>query len=56
VDGNFIDIVTLTIPLFHFFGRIGCFLGGCCFGVESSYGFIRAEGLIPRPLGRYEGY
>lgn len=24
----------LTIPLivFHFFGRIGCFLGGCCYG------------------------
>ncbi|MCD7904454.1 MAG: prolipoprotein diacylglyceryl transferase [Clostridiales bacterium] len=22
------------IPLFHFFGRIGCFLAGCCYGIE----------------------
>lgn len=22
------------IPLFHCFGRIGCFLGGCCYGIE----------------------
>jgi len=32
------DIVTPAIPLFHFFGRIGCFLGGCCFGIKSSFG------------------
>lgn len=24
------------IPLFHFFGRIGCFLAGCCYGIEYS--------------------
>lgn len=24
-----------VIPLFHMFGRIGCFLGGCCYGMES---------------------
>jgi phosphatidylglycerol:prolipoprotein diacylglycerol transferase len=35
-----IEIVTPTIPLFHFFGRIGCFLNGCCFGVKSSIGFM----------------
>lgn len=23
------------IPLFHAFARIGCFFGGCCYGVES---------------------
>lgn len=28
------------IPLFHFFGRIGCFLGGCCHGLESKFGFV----------------
>lgn len=33
------DIVAPAIPLFHSFGRIGCFLGGCCFGLESSLGF-----------------
>jgi phosphatidylglycerol:prolipoprotein diacylglycerol transferase len=25
--------------LFHFWGRLGCFLYGCCFGIESSIGF-----------------
>jgi phosphatidylglycerol:prolipoprotein diacylglycerol transferase len=35
-----IEIVTPAIPLFHFFGRIGCFLNGCCFGVKGSIGFM----------------
>lgn len=26
------SIFTPTFPLFHFFGRIGCFLAGCCYG------------------------
>lgn len=34
------DISACFAPLFHAFGRIGCFLGGCCFGVESRFGFI----------------
>ncbi len=25
-----------AIPLFHFFGRIGCFLAGCCYGIPYS--------------------
>lgn len=29
----FLDIVCVYIPLAHSFGRIGCFLAGCCFGV-----------------------
>ncbi|MCL2600567.1 MAG: prolipoprotein diacylglyceryl transferase [Treponema sp.] len=36
---NHVDILAVCIPLFHFFGRIGCFLGGCCFGIESTLGF-----------------
>lgn len=36
---NFLDIYAVLTPLFHTFGRIGCFLGGCCYGVESSIGF-----------------
>lgn len=36
---SYIGIGTLCIPLFHFIGRIGCFLSGCCYGVESSFGF-----------------
>ena len=26
------DILGLAIPLFHTFGRIGCFFAGCCYG------------------------
>ncbi len=33
------NIYAVSIPLFHIFGRIGCFLGGCCYGIESEFGF-----------------
>lgn len=42
----FSDIVATIIPLFHFFGRIGCFLVGCCYGVESHIGFTYQHSLI----------
>ncbi len=29
-----IRIVIPTVPLFHAFGRIGCFMAGCCHGIE----------------------
>ncbi len=35
---NVSDICAPMVPLFHTFGRIGCFFGGCCFGIESKYG------------------
>lgn len=34
------DIAASMIPLFHVFGRLGCFFSGCCYGVESSFGFV----------------
>lgn len=34
-----LDIYAVLVPLFHAFGRVGCFLGGCCYGVESAFGF-----------------
>ena len=34
------DLTACVIPFFHFFGRIGCFLAGCCYGVESKIGFV----------------
>ncbi len=37
---NVTDMYSVVIPLFHVFGRIGCFLAGCCYGIESSFGFI----------------
>lgn len=30
------DISAATIPLFHGFARIGCFFGGCCYGLPYS--------------------
>lgn len=33
------DTTAEAIPLFHAFGRLGCFFGGCCYGIESSVGF-----------------
>ncbi len=42
------DLFGVCIPLFHVFGRIGCFLSGCCYGVESSFGFVvHGNTLIP---------
>jgi len=37
------------IPAGHCLGRIGCFLGGCCFGspTDSVFGVIFPEGTIP---------
>lgn len=44
----FKDIFATVIPLFHCFGRIGCFFGGCCFGIESDFGFITyTNTLVP---------
>ncbi len=40
------DIAACGIPLFHFFGRIGCFLGGCCYGKESEIGFHYESAII----------
>ncbi len=28
------------IPLFHSIARVGCFMGGCCYGVISKFGFV----------------
>ena len=29
---DWFEISTIPVVIFHFFGRIGCFLGGCCYG------------------------
>lgn len=33
-DIELMNLIVITIPLFHGFGRIGCLFAGCCFGVE----------------------
>lgn len=34
------DMLAVCIPLFHALARVGCFLGGCCYGIESKWGFV----------------
>jgi phosphatidylglycerol:prolipoprotein diacylglycerol transferase len=46
-----LDFVTPGIPLFHFFGRIGCFLAGCCFGIESSFGVTFHHSIVDEANG-----
>ena len=36
-DRSIMDILAVCIPLFHAFARIGCFTGGCCYGIESDF-------------------
>ncbi len=31
-----LDVLAVTIPLFHAIARIGCFFGGCCFGKQNN--------------------
>ena len=40
------DFLVPVIPLFHFFGRIGCFLSGCCYGIESHIGFTYKYSIV----------
>ena len=40
--GVFYNFCTPAFPLFHFWGRIGCFFAGCCYGIESHFGFPMA--------------
>ncbi len=34
-------LITPCFPLFHAFGRVGCFMSGCCYGIPCSFGFAR---------------
>ncbi|MGN1084787.1 MAG: prolipoprotein diacylglyceryl transferase, partial [Lachnospiraceae bacterium] len=46
------DLFAVTIPLFHAFARVGCFLGGCCYGIESRWGFAAHNNtLVPEVNG-----
>lgn len=35
---DFINYFIPGFPVFHFFGRIGCFLSGCCYGIPFPLG------------------
>lgn len=43
---NALDLYAVVTPLFHTFGRIGCFFGGCCYGREWSHGVLIAENRL----------
>lgn len=45
------DFLGLMLPLWCGFVRIGCFLGGCCFGVPWKYGVLYSDRLYRDPTG-----
>lgn len=46
-----LDITAPVIPLFHFFGRLGCFAAGCCYGAESAWGPVFTRAIPPEANG-----
>lgn len=44
---RYTDVIAPAVPLFHAFGRVGCFCGGCCYGIESDFGFTSTHSLVP---------
>ncbi len=57
--GEWLDILTPPLIGFHFWGRMGCFLGGCCYGKEtdSVFGVVFpdniANSIIHNGVKRY---
>lgn len=39
-------LYTPAISLFMVFGRLGCFLAGCCYGIEVPWGIVFPEGSL----------
>ena len=45
---RYLDISLPAVAMAQGFGRIGCFFSGCCYGMESSFGFVvHGNDLIP---------
>lgn len=42
--------VTPAFCLFHMFGRIGCLLGGCCYGIETQSFGVWIDGVMRFPV------
>lgn len=49
--GDYSDIAGMSIPLFHFFGRLGCFFSGCCYGVEWDHGVTYHHAIVESANG-----
>lgn len=43
-----LDVFAVAVPIFHAFGRIGCFMAGCCYGIEWSGpgAVVFSEGIV----------
>lgn len=42
----YMDCSAFFAPFFHGFARIGCFFGGCCYGIESKLGFAAVGNTV----------
>ena len=48
----YVDVVVPSLPFAHAIGRVGCYLGGCCYGfpydgpLASKYYYIAADGNV----------
>jgi phosphatidylglycerol:prolipoprotein diacylglycerol transferase len=49
----FSDIAAVSVPLFHAFGRIGCFCAGCCYGIPWEYGIASRAGTGAGEVRRF---
>lgn len=45
------DCAAPTIALLHGFARIGCFMGGCCYGIEWEHGITFTNALVASANG-----
>lgn len=45
------DCLAPAIALFHGFARIGCFFGGCCYGIEWEHGITFTDALAESANG-----
>lgn len=43
---SYFNFLAPAIPLFHFFGRIGCFLTGCCYGKDFAKPVVLFNSII----------
>ena len=48
---NFSDSFAVAVPLFHAFARLGCFFAGCCYGIESDFGFTTHNAVVESANG-----
>lgn len=49
--GRYSDVCAVAIPLFHTFGRLGCFLSGCCYGIPWAPGITYHCAAMPEANG-----